>query len=63
MSFALALRACSGEKSLQDLIYRAAMEEVMGGWGRMNNSFGAFLLLTEMKCIEAVGMAAVFWEL
>lgn len=33
MSFALALRGCSGEKSLQALIYRAVMKEVMGGWG------------------------------
>lgn len=29
MSFALALRACSGEKSLQDLIYSAAVEKVL----------------------------------
>lgn len=29
----------------------------------MNNSVGAFLPLTEIKCIKAVGMAVVFWEL
>lgn len=30
MSFALALRVCSGEKPLQALIYTAAIREVMG---------------------------------
>lgn len=63
MSFALALRGRSGEKSLQGLIYTAVMKEVMGGGGRVNNSVVAFLPLTEIKRIEAVGMAVVFWEL
>lgn len=62
MSSALALRVCSGEKPLQDLIY-TAIREVMGSGGRVNNSVVAFLPLTEIKCIEVVGMAVVFWEL
>lgn len=63
MSFVLALRGCSGEKLLQALIYRAVMKEVMEGGGRVNNSVGAFLPLAKINCIEAVGMAVVFWEL
>lgn len=63
MSSALALRVCSGEKPLQGLIYTAAIREVMGSGGRVNNSVVAFLPLTEIKCIEIVGMAVVFWEL
>lgn len=63
MSFVLALRVCSGEKPLQALIYTAAIREVMGGGGRVNNSVVAFLPLTEIKCIETVGMAVVFREL
>lgn len=35
----------------------------MGSGGRVNDSVVAFLPLTEIKCIEIVGMAAVFWEL
>jgi len=63
MSFALALRDCSGEKSLQALIYRAVMKEVTESGGRLNNSVGAFPPLTQIKCIEAMGMAVVFREL
>lgn len=63
MSFAPALRVCLGEKPLQALIYTAAIREVMGSGGRVNYSVVAFLPLTEIKCIEIVGMAAVFWEL
>lgn len=39
------------------------MKEVMEGGGRVNNSVGAFLPLAKINCIEAVGMAVVFWEL
>lgn len=63
MSFAFALRVCSGEKPLQALIYTAAVREVTGSGGRVNNSIVAFLPLTEIKRIEIVAMSVIFWEL
>lgn len=50
-------------KTLASLNLYSSNKGSYGGGGRVKNFVVAFLPLTEIKCIETVGRAVVFWEL